>query len=700
MRFSHIILAIIYPGRGRPHRRSTGIEKEEMMETIASHRPKTAVPFTALAFAALLLSLPSIARGQAGVPRFEPGECPFAGSEWLADERIDCGYLIVPENRQKDDGRTLRLAVAILRSTSPHPEPDPVLFLQGGPGLGSLRYAEDTVRNPLVEQIRVKRDYILFDQRGTGPEERNTCLEMGPAQLRVFAMDLTPEQHRARILDIVADCRAELLDKGVDLEAYNTTQSAADLRDLMHLLPYPEWNLFGVSYGTRLALVTMRDYPDRIRSVILDSTLPIAGEDFDQATAHFARDLDLLFAACEADPRCRETYPGLEKEFYAAVSQFEKNPLVVPMADTRLYPTGTFVASAQELVYAIYMSLSNTRMLPLMPLLIREIRAGNADMMAAIIEGLAGALTSDHFNFGTFNSVLCHDESLFASRANFKAVSARYPDALKGMGYGLDVCEEWPAGRATQSEIQPVRSAIPTLILHGEYDHQTPPHFGEEVAGRLENGFLYVFPGVGHYVSSGDSCAQSLMARFVDAPQTRLDDACLARRPALSFATDVYVNGGVFRLMSGAIARQSAFHLAWIGLTLLVLLSAVLLWPVSFAIRRLRGNLDTVPQHQRIARWLAGVTAFLALAFSMGLGAVVMQTASSNPMMLAFGTPGSARPLFLIPPVLVPLSLGVLLACIGAWRRSYGGFLWRVHYSLVALACLGFVVFLAYWGFF
>lgn len=294
----------------------------------------------ALIFFSLLTACPPAARGQGDIPRFEPAECPFEGGEWLAGEDIDCGYLVVPENRKKDNGRVLRLAVAILRSTSPDPKPDPVVLLWGGPGLGSLENAQYTVRDPLVEQIRKHRDYILLDQRGTGYSGEDFCPELGRTNVQIMSLDLTPEQHRARTQDAVAACRDQSLANGADLEAYNSIQGAADLRDLFRLLPYPAWNLFAVSYGTRLAPVTMRDYPDNIRSAILDSAVPIAGEDFDQAPAHFARTFDTLLDACAADPACRETYPELERDFHGTFDRLRKDPLIVPVADVQLYPTG------------------------------------------------------------------------------------------------------------------------------------------------------------------------------------------------------------------------------------------------------------------------------------------------------------------------------------------------------------------------
>ena len=666
--------------------------------SVVPHWLRRYFPSAALIFSALLLICPAIGRGQTEVPRFEPAECPFEGGEWRAGENIDCGYLVVPENRKKDNGRTLRLAVAILRSTHPDPEPDPVLFLWGGPGLGTLKHAQYTVQDPLVERIRKRRDYILLDQRGTGFSGEDFCPELGRANVQIISLDLTPEESRARTRAAAAACRDRFLANGVDLEAYNSTQGAADLHDLFSVLPYSTWNLFGVSSGTRPALIAMRDYPDDIRSAVLDSAVPIAGENFDQVPAHFARTFGMLVAACAADPECRETYPGLEADFHAMFARLRKDPLVVPVADAQLYPSGTFTVNAHEFAYAVSQTLSGTSFLPFAPLFVREVKNGNTDVMAAMVEAMAGGVVSGEMNIGTNRSVLCYDETAYSSPEKFAAVAARYPEAFSAMGYGLDVCGEWPSGRATADEIEPVRGDVPALLLHGEYDQVTPPYFGEELAGRLSNGHLVVFPGSGHYPSAGDSCAQSIIARFVEDPSVRPDGACLSARPALSFATDVYITGGVFRLMSGTLAKQNSIPLIGLGAILLVLLSAVLFWPLASLIRRIKGEPGEVDGYARVARWLAGVTALLALVFAVGLGLAAMRTVASTPMLLAFGLPGSAGPLFVIPPILVILSPGVLVAGVQAWRKRYWNLVSRVHYSLVAAACLGFVVFVGYWG--
>jgi|APSaa5957512622_1039677.scaffolds.fasta_scaffold18375_2 pimeloyl-ACP methyl ester carboxylesterase len=663
--------------------------------------PSIRIPFLLVSLALIVLFFPVSppANAQSSAPCFESADCPFEGGDWLIGENIDCGYVTVPADHKKDDGRTIRIAVAILRSTSSNPEPDPVIFLQGGPGLGSVTYAQGLVQSPLIQRIREKRDYILFDQRGSGYSGPELCPDLGRSILQTFARDLSLEEHQAGIRAAVVACRDSLLAVGEDLTIFNTVQSAADLRDLFAALPYSEYNVTSVSYGTRLALVAARDYPEGIRSMFLDSTLPIAGQNFDQSPAHIAHALDLLFAACAADSACNATYPDLEKQLYATIASFDENLLVVPVDDRDLYPTGTFAVNGFEIAYAFSGALSNTYLLPYMPLFIREVGAGNKDAMAAMIAAMSGGGASGDMHNSTFRSVMCYDEAPLSSLANFKSVAAQYPPSLNRIGYELDFCDDWPSGSATPDEVRPLHSDIPALILHGEYDRKTPPSFGREVASRLPNSFFYEFSGTGHYVSIEDSCAQGLVARFIDDPYATPDATCLSARPPLTFETDVYITGGIFRLMTGVVANQNLPHIIWIGTTLLTLLSS-LLWPLAFIVRRIRRMERQTETAPKIARWLAAVTALLSLAFCIGLGAAVAQTVSSQPMMLAFGLPDSTRPLFLIPNLIPLLTIGVLGSCIGAWKRGYWTLPGRIHYSLILAASLSFVAFVGYWKLF
>lgn len=639
------------------------------------------------------------------VPRFEDRACSFADEEWAAGEVIDCGDLIVRENRRLEPGhpyhgRTLRLPVAILRSTSDDPEPDPYLFIQGGPGVPTVKWVKGTVGDAHTRRIRERRDYVLLDLRGTG-DAPDPCAEVGLGMLRIYGADLSADEHLARSTELLVGCAERAGEAGHDWTAYSAAQAAADIGDLMALLPYEQWNLFGVSYGTRIALVAMRDAPEMIRSVVLDSPLPIRGQDFVDSVPHFAAALERLYAMCAADGACSQAYPELEADLHEAVARLEAEPMRVPMGDRERFPDGTFTVNAADMSYALYRSLSRHTFLPLYPLLVQEAKAGNVTVMAAMVEALSGGSTDGTFNQSTYQGMLCYDEASFASREAYERSARPYPATLHGVGYEMAHCDAWPAPSAAPQELEPVVSSIPTMILHGEFDHQTPPVFGEDLVGRLDHSAMFVYPGRGHYPSAVDDCAQSMIADFVEDPAKDPDVSCMDDIPALEFVTDVYITGGIYRVLTGVLSPPRALPLVSIGLVLFVQLSAVAVWPLAALRRRLldlerTGHPSARPSRRELR--LAWVMAFLGVGFVAGLVWTIVHVASTMPPLLAFGVPGKARLLFVAPFVVGVLSLSGLKVAVREWRWCEWPRLWRWHYTAVALAGAGFAVLTIYWG--
>ena len=194
--------------------------------------------------AVLLAVVPVFAQG-IYEPVFTETDC------WFDLPGVVCGYLTVPEDRGDPMGNQVELAVAIIESQSANPLPDPVIYLEGGPGGAALLGIESLLDHPLLAD----RDLIMFDQRGTG---------FSVPSLNCYELEEDEGENA------VQACRDRLLDEGVNLDAYNTAATAADVNDLRLALGYEQVNLLGVSYGTKAALTTLRDFPTVIRSVVVD----------------------------------------------------------------------------------------------------------------------------------------------------------------------------------------------------------------------------------------------------------------------------------------------------------------------------------------------------------------------------------------------------------------------------------------------
>lgn len=460
---------------------------------------------------------------------FESDSCRFDVPDGRA---VQCGYLTVPEDRSRPDGRMIRLHVAIFKSDSAQPRPDPILYLEGGPGgdaLETVPFAFEERFSPFL----ANRDFIMFDQRGTGYSEPSlACEEYTQLTFDTLEEVLTLEEETRLVLDSLNACRDRLVAEGVNLAAYNSAASAADVNDLRLALGYDAWNLFGISYGTRLAQTVMRDFPSGIRSAILDSTYPLPVSLLTDTPANVARAFAIFFAGCAADPACATAYPNLETTFFDLVEQLNQTPITVPVTyvftgeryDSRL--------NGDDLIGILFQSLYSTELIPLMPQIISEIAAGdNGNLSILLTTFLAD---SEFSSVGLQLSVQCHEEIAFSQPGEAAAAVADYPQLERFFTgspsageLALTVCANWGAGTADPVENEPVRSDIPALILAGEYDPITPPAWGRLAAADLSRSYYYEFPGMGHGVSVSDDCPRSIALAFLDAPETAPDGGCV-----------------------------------------------------------------------------------------------------------------------------------------------------------------------------
>ena len=264
---------------------------------------------------------PSPTPAPAYQPFFEPAPCAFPVPAGYSPE---CGYLAVPQSRSLPDSPYIRLHVAIFRSLSASPAPDPVVHLAGGPGSSSLADAR-YLFNQGMDGILERRDFILLDQRGTGYSmPRLDCPER-----ETLVPSLLQDGFSQDIVDAFRRCRERLVSEGIDLTSYNSAASAADVNDLRQALGYAQVNLYGVSYGTRLALTLMRDYPGAVRSAVLDSTYPPQVNLYTALAPNAERAFNVLFDRCGADPACSRRYPDLRNTFYRLVDRLNTSPVAV-----------------------------------------------------------------------------------------------------------------------------------------------------------------------------------------------------------------------------------------------------------------------------------------------------------------------------------------------------------------------------------
>ncbi|WP_376695942.1 alpha/beta fold hydrolase [Wenzhouxiangella sp. EGI_FJ10305] len=625
------------------------------------------------------------------VPRFEPTDCHFETEKPLED--VDCGELVVWENREDHEEGTLRLAVAIMRSTAGDPEPDPLVYLAGGPGGRSVYHIPRWVEGQFWSRLREKRDLVFYDQRGTGYSDPDFCDELDQILYTTRFLGLEPEEAMARRVEAAQECREKMLAKGIDFSAYNSQSSARDLSDLRRALGYQQWNLFGISYGSRLALTAMREAPSGIRSVILDSTSPPNVRLWVESPGALARSLERVFEQCAADKACRGDYPDLEADFHTWLDRLEQDPVELEMEDTARFPEGRLVVDRSLAVGGVFRGLYNQRFPSILPLLVRGGGQKGGHVWRALAERMVRMPGQN--SRGLNLSVECYEVAPFNPKGKLESARREYPR----LGVILEQrnrhpeCDVWHDERADLSIFEPIRSDLPTFILGGEFDPVTPPDYGRLVAETLPNSTFVEVPAHGHAVSPRTDCTRKLLSRFLDDPGRELDTSCVAELPSLSFVTDVHLSRGVYPVARSIQQGPGIPVFAGAGLIGLVLLSGVVGWPIGALVGRYRGSSTSVVSGlQRSSRSAAALAALLALILAAGLLFAIRDAASINPFLLAFGVSGEFEWIFYLPWVIAVLTIVTVFAAVLAWRQQWWSRGHRIHYSLVAGAC---VVFLA-----
>ncbi len=462
----------------------------------------------------------------------EPFECPAATHNLRTI--VECGYVTVPEDHAQPDGPQIKLAVATLRSFSDRPAPDPVIFLQGGPGGAAILPVLNNVGllQLLVPALQ-SRDLILLDQRGIGLSvPRLGCEPLDDLYLQVVPGSQSTT-FTAQSLELLRACHDQFVDMGVKLAAYDTPQNAADVALVAEKLGYEQVNLYGISYGTRLGLTVMRDYPNHVRSAILNSVLPLNVELASEDAANMQQSVEAVFAACTADLLCNWAYPDLESVFYTIFADLNTQPLPIKIeeADDRVF---NFDLDGDTLMTTLFYMLYTPRTISAIPSIIYGLNERDASQY---IDFVPLPQLSDPAASGSeimSLSVMCNDFAPFIDRAH---VNDSVPLPFQNMGifnsprFGL--CSDWQTSTPDPLGDIAVHSNIPTLILTGSMDHVTPAVWGERAAATLKNGYVYEFPHQSHGVM-GD-CADSILTSFLSDPLTPPLGSCSAQERPVQF---------------------------------------------------------------------------------------------------------------------------------------------------------------------
>lgn len=458
------------------------------------------------------------------------------------NETMVCGVLETLEDPLNADSELIEIAFVILFSNASNPRPDPLIYLEGGPGGSAILGIDDWVESEFREEF----DIILVDQRGTGYSAPSlSCL----AYVDYDDYEYDDEYYAA--------CIDELQALNLDFAAYHTVNNATDIAYLIEALQeefdYGQANLLGISYGTRLGLALMRDWPELIRAAVLDSVYPPEADAYGDDVRNTGDALSALIVACQAVPDCDAAFPNLEDDLLELIDALYANP--VPIEDEDY---GEYDYTGYDLVLDLFYAQYGIDFVRGMPAAIYYGLNGDIETLQELLyEGPPGFIEEypDYYSIystrereayfeaydllydadGMFQLLECQEEIAYSNASPNRLPMPRiaFSDVLladleSGLFDSIEACDIWVYELAPEAETRPVQSDVPALLLSGSLDPITPPRWAEAASRSLSNGYFVEVPFAAHAVIEAGDCPMQIVFEFLDDPSRPPDTSCVA----------------------------------------------------------------------------------------------------------------------------------------------------------------------------
>jgi pimeloyl-ACP methyl ester carboxylesterase len=305
---------------------------------------------------------------------------PVAPTE-VDGKTVICGMVEVPIDHRAPDGDKITIAFNLYKAHSLSPEPDPVIYLHGGPGGGTVRHVAKTIS--YFEHLRGRRDIIAIDERGvdTSAPEMDCYSTLGAELVPALEREFTGMAPPALQEDFITGCLVELDEKGIDYSLINTEQNAMDVPAVMSALGYDSYNLYGVSYGTKLAMEILRQDPPGVRSAIIDGNAPPWLPLYSMFWQSHTAPVQLSLSPCERDPVCNAAYPDIVARTFAVIDKLTETPIEGPNG-TVDGPTLFSLIDGRVNMPGDYHART-----PYIPLMVKELEEGDTTLFDQIATG-------------------------------------------------------------------------------------------------------------------------------------------------------------------------------------------------------------------------------------------------------------------------------------------------------------------------
>lgn len=435
-----------------------------------------------------------------------------------------CGTLAVPVDAANHGAGTITLNVAVIEALAGDSAPDPLLAIAGGPGQAATEaFAQ---YQGAFSRIHRTRDIVLVDQRGTGRSAPLDCApdEQDPPTQLLFDRETLRQQ--------ATECLAALQH---DPRLFTTTAAVRDLEAVREALGYERWNIYGISYGTRVAQQYVRRYPQRTRSLILDGVVAPTLALGPDIAIDAQRALDLMFDRCKADALCRAAYPRLQADFHELLLDLARKPVSLTLPHPLTGAAQRFTLTREAAASAIRMLSYTAESAALLPELIHAAALGRHLPLAVQAWQIAHQL-DDQISYGMNFSVVCSEDYPRWLDVDRNRQQATYLGTLQ-VDMIEAVCSRWPRADVEADLHTAITTDVPALLLSGEGDPVTPPASARLAADGMSRSRHLVLAGQGHG-QLAIACVPQLLGRFLDdVDPVGLDASCLDGVRAFPFFT-------------------------------------------------------------------------------------------------------------------------------------------------------------------
>ncbi|MCD9574053.1 alpha/beta fold hydrolase [Flavobacterium soyae] len=531
--------------------------------------------------------------------------------------------LSVPENwESSNSNKTIKLAVAVLpcfKKSSKN-----AVHISGGPGGWCIGPIKKWLNHPLRNEANI----ILVDLRGTGFSEPSLCPKLGKDILQVLAENNSTTTDINQIVNVSEQCKNDLIEKGIDIKAYNSLNISKDLHALKESLGINKWFVYGVSYGTYITQVYSGQFPNDFEGIILDSPINNIHEYYKNNTSNYISSLNTLFK------ESKQKFPDLESKYYSVINKLNKKGIEVNV-DKTIVQTGKFTYNADDFKIIIHQSLYNKQLIELVPLIINSFYKEDKFILANLVDAFSEALKRD---FGTYYCVSCNDGFTDKSIADYDQNTAAFKKNKRGILFyrsDLSICEKWEIGAQKINDSTQKNNQIKTLIFAGKYDPITPLNNGKELAKKYKKSFLFEMP-YGH-ATSFSKAGKSIVESFISRPDKKPE--IKEELSQIKFISNIKYNGGISKLAK-SLNKPVLLYISPLIIAIIVVLGTFLYCIFSI----FRGK----NKNLKVLKYLFIVNSSLGMVIVFGFIWAVFQTSNYNLFILLFGLPEKYNFLFIL----------------------------------------------------